>query len=145
MRRHNELSCLTPILSTLHINFFSNRQFVKNKADDKCSLKFGTERVKQVSTTFPYWTSIHLWFIDSKVSCVAPGLLSVIRLMTETHLISMSLNSIGNAHTFIRCLIYMNLKYVFGWWNQLEVANDVQTISIHRRFSLREKMTSMQI
>ena len=43
---HRDLRCLTFSLSTLHINLIPINTFVKNKADDKCRLTFGTERVK---------------------------------------------------------------------------------------------------
>ena len=56
-----------------------------------------------VSTKFPCWTIYHSpiglsiiylsAFIDSKLGFVEPSLVSVIRLMTETHLIFMRLNT----------------------------------------------------
>ena len=61
MRRLNEpshldLRSLIFSLSTLHINVFTNNSLLKKKkkkkkkkkADDKCRLKFGNERVKDV-------------------------------------------------------------------------------------------------
>ena len=42
---HLDLRCLTFSLSTLHINFFPSDSLFKKKADNKCRLKFGTERV----------------------------------------------------------------------------------------------------
>ena len=43
---HLDLRCLTFSLSILGINFFSSDYLLKKKkADDKCRLKFGTERV----------------------------------------------------------------------------------------------------
>ena len=51
---HLDLRCLTFSLSTLHINVFPNdslkkkKKKKKKKADDKCRLKFGTERVKGI-------------------------------------------------------------------------------------------------
>ena len=42
---HQDICCLTFSLAALHINFFSIDRFIKNKADGKCSLKFGAERV----------------------------------------------------------------------------------------------------
>ena len=41
---HLDLRCLTFSLSTLDINFFQSDSLFK-KADNKCRLKFGTERV----------------------------------------------------------------------------------------------------
>ena len=41
-----DLRYLTLSLSALHINLFPIDSFLKTKADDKCRLKFGTERVK---------------------------------------------------------------------------------------------------
>ena len=44
---HLDLRCLTFTLSTLHINVFPNDSLLKiKKADDKCRLNFGAERVK---------------------------------------------------------------------------------------------------
>ena len=43
---HQDLRFLTFSLSTSHINFFSIDSLLKIIAVDKCSLKFGTERVK---------------------------------------------------------------------------------------------------
>ena len=34
--------------STLHLNLFPSDSLLKNKADNKCRLKFGTERVKDL-------------------------------------------------------------------------------------------------
>ena len=58
---HLDLRCLTFSLSTLHINFFPNDSLLEKKTkkknnkttttketDDKCRLKFVTERVKLV-------------------------------------------------------------------------------------------------
>ena len=51
---HLDLCCLTFSLSTLHINYFPSdtlfkKKQQKKKTDDKCCLKFGTERVKESS------------------------------------------------------------------------------------------------
>ena len=43
---HLDLRCLTFSLSTLNKNFFPCDSLLKNEADNKCRLKFGTERVK---------------------------------------------------------------------------------------------------
>ena len=43
---------MTFSLSTLHINLFPTDSLLKNKADDKCRLKFGAERVKGNRYTF---------------------------------------------------------------------------------------------
>ena len=43
---HQDLCCLTFLISTLHINYFSIDSLLKIKADDQCHLKFGAERVK---------------------------------------------------------------------------------------------------
>ena len=40
-----DLRCLTFSLSTLHINFFPSDSLFNKRADDKCRLKFGAERV----------------------------------------------------------------------------------------------------
>ena len=42
---HQDLRCLTFSLSAYQINFFPINSLLKNKANDKCSLKFGVERV----------------------------------------------------------------------------------------------------
>ena len=48
---HLDLRCLTFSLSLLHINFFRNDTLLeKQNVDDKCRLKFGTERVKALIT-----------------------------------------------------------------------------------------------
>ena len=43
---HHDLRCSTFSLTTLHIDFFPIDSVLKNKADKKCSLNFGGERVK---------------------------------------------------------------------------------------------------
>ena len=53
-----DLRCLTFSLSTLHINVFPNKSLLKKKkADDKCRLKFGAERVNSTSTSKSHFVS----------------------------------------------------------------------------------------
>ena len=48
---------------------------------------------KYASNKFPYWISTCLSFIDSILCLIVSSLLSVIRIMTQTQLLFMSLNS----------------------------------------------------
>ena len=40
----------------LQLNFFSIGSLLKNKADDKCGLKFGTERIKVTQVWRPLFS-----------------------------------------------------------------------------------------
>ena len=50
---HPDLRCLTVSLSTLHINLFPTDSLLKKKkkkkAYDMCRLKFGAERIKELT------------------------------------------------------------------------------------------------
>ena len=65
---HQDLRCSTFSLSTLHINFFpmDTCSLLKNKiADDKCSLKFGAERVNWNNNILTERQGYNCWFAQS--------------------------------------------------------------------------------
>ena len=49
---YQDICCLTSSLSTFRINFFPIDILFKNKAEDKCNLKFGAERIIFVQSIY---------------------------------------------------------------------------------------------
>ena len=112
---HLELRCLTFSLSTLHINVFPKEVCKTKKADDKCRLKFGAERVNTLCETDVITSSI---WTDRPIQTVKTQIRRrrtrrLIRVYTVCH----SSSNISNASAGSRTDLLLNFgtRMVRSW------------------------------